>query len=210
VPVLIEDNAVVIFQGDSITDAGRNRESGEDMGRGYAFMVDAWFSCLHPQKGVRFLNRGLGGNRIGDLEARWQADCIDLRPSWVSILIGINDAARRYTGNDPTPVEVFEDRYRGILKRTYDELGARFVLLEPFVLPIPEDRVRWREDLDPKIEAVRRLAREFNAILLPLDGLFAQASARREMAFWAPDGVHPTPTGHALIARAWLQAVGAL
>ncbi|MGO4843283.1 hypothetical protein AB4144_64515, partial [Rhizobiaceae sp. 2RAB30] len=66
------------------------------------------------------------------------------------------------------------------------------------------------EDLDPKITVVRELAREFDARLVCLDGLFAQASTRAESAFWAPDGVHPSPAGHALIAKAWLQAVGAI
>jgi lysophospholipase L1-like esterase len=84
------------------------------------------------------------------------------------------------------------------------------ILLEPFVLPVPVDRVRWREDLDPKIAVVRQLAREFHAILVPLDGIFAQASAQREPAFWAGDGVHPSNAGHALIAQSWLRAVKAL
>jgi lysophospholipase L1-like esterase len=73
---------------------------------------------------------------------------------------------------------------------------------------VPEDRKQWREDLDPKIQAVRELAREFGALLVPLDGLFAQASMRAPAGFWAPDGVHPSPAGHALIAKAWLETVG--
>ena len=208
--MLIEDNAVVLFQGDSITDCGRLRENPDDLGRGYAFMTAAWFSSLHPERKVQFLNRGIGGNTVEDLKARWQEDCIALRPTWLSILVGINEAARAFTQNKPMPVEVFESTYHGILSEATEKLGSRLILMEPFVLPIPEDRVRWREDLDAKIHAVRRLAREFGAILIPLDGLFAQASARREMAFWATDGVHPTPTGHAMIARHWLKAVKAI
>jgi lysophospholipase L1-like esterase len=91
-----------------------------------------------------------------------------------------------------------------------DELGAELILCEPFVLPIAPDRERWREDLEPKIQVVRRLAREFGALLVPLDGVFAKACTRREPAFWAADGVHPSPPAHALIARAWLQTVGAI
>ena len=207
---IIEEGAVVLFQGDSITDAGRSRESDDDLGRGYAMMTAAWFSAMHPELRVRFINRGIGGNAVKDLSARWQEDCLDLKPTWVSILIGINDAARRYSRNEPVLIEDFESTYRGILAKTKDTLNARFVLLEPFVLPIPEDRIQWREDLDPKIEAVRRLACEFQAVLIPADGIFAQASARRELGFWAADGVHPSPAGHALIARAWLEAVKAL
>jgi lysophospholipase L1-like esterase len=81
------------------------------------------------------------------------------------------------------------------------------VLLEPFLLPVPEDRRAWREDLDPKINAIRDLAREFEATYVPLDGIFAAASTRREASFWLPDGVHPSPSGHALIAESWIEAV---
>ena len=206
---LIEDNAVVLFQGDSITDAGRSRENDEALGSGYPAQTAAWFSAMYPEKNVRFLNRGVGGNRVKDLCARWTADCIALKPDIVSIMIGINDTWRRYDGNDPTSSSDYEKGYREILTRTKD-LGARIIILEPYVLPVPEDRVKWREDLDPKIDAARRLAREFNAVYIPLDGIFAQAAAARDPAFWAVDGVHPTPAGHALIARSWLQAVGAI
>jgi lysophospholipase L1-like esterase len=208
VNVLLEDHATVLFQGDSITDAGRSRESDADMGRGYASMAAAWFSALYPEKNVRFLNRGISGNRARDLRARWQPDCLDLNPTWVSILIGINDTWRRYDSHDPTPVEDFEADYRAILAATRRDLHARLMLMEPFVLPNPKDRGQWREDLDPKIAVIRKLAREFEAIYVPLDGLFAAAATQREMSFWLPDGVHPTAAGHALIAQAWLRAVG--
>jgi len=207
---LIEKNAVVLFQGDSITDTGRNREDGNDLGRGYAYLASAWFSAAHPDLNVRFVNRGMGGNTVRDLRARWQADCLDLKPSWVSVMVGINDAAGRYAHNRVIPVEEFEGTYRELLTEAREASGARFVLLEPFVLPTDADRVRWREDLDPKIEAVRRLAREFDAVYVPLDGIFARASAIFEPSFWAADGVHPSPAGHALIAQAWLESVKAL
>ncbi|MFO7296306.1 MAG: SGNH/GDSL hydrolase family protein [Caldicoprobacter sp.] len=206
---LIEDGAVVLFQGDSITDCGRNRDDDHDLGYGYANMIAAWFSAVYPEKRVKFINKGISGNRVRDLVERWQRDCIDLNPSWVSILIGINDCWRRYDRNDPTPVEVFAAGYRKILTETKEKLNARIILCEPFVLPVPEDRKMWREDLDPKIQVVRELAREFGALYVPLDGIFAAAAAKREPEFWAPDGVHPSQAGHALIARAWLQTVKA-
>ncbi|MDU0199708.1 MULTISPECIES: SGNH/GDSL hydrolase family protein [Paenibacillus] len=200
---------VVLFQGDSITDAGRVRDNGNDLGRGYALMAAAQFSATYPEKQVQFLNRGISGNRVVDLQKRWDQDCLNLKPNLVSIYIGINDTWRRYDRNDPTSTESFEAGYRDLLTQTA-ETGAKLVLIEPFVLPVPEDRKQWREDLDPKITVVRELAREFDARLVCLDGLFAQASSRAESAFWAPDGVHPSPAGHALIAKAWLQAVGAI
>jgi len=156
------------------------------------------------------LNRGVSGNRVIDLQARWKEDCIDLQPSVVSILIGINDTWRHFDSGWTTGTKDYEEGYRDILTRTVESTGARLILMEPFVLPYPEDRKLWREDLDPKIHVVRELAHEFRAVLVPLDGLFAQAAARREPSFWSADGVHPTPAGHGLIARAWLDAVGTL
>ncbi|WP_163859511.1 SGNH/GDSL hydrolase family protein [Paenibacillus elgii] len=205
----IEDGAVVLFQGDSITDCGRNREAGSDLGRGYALIASALFASKYPEKQVQFINRGISGNRVKDLQQRWQEDCLDLKPTWVSIYIGINDTWRRYDRNDPTSVEAFAEGYRDLIVRTKETLDAKLILVEPFVLPVPEDRKRWREDLDPKINAVRELAREFETLYVPLDGLFAAASSKAPSAYWAPDGVHPSPAGHALIANAWLEAVQA-
>lgn len=208
--LFIEDGATVLFQGDSITDAGRDRQNGQHLGYGYAMMAASWFHALYPEKNVCFLNRGIGGNRAKDLRGRWQLDCLELKPNWVSIMIGINDTWRRYDRSDPTSVEEYEEAYRAILEDVKEKLGARLILCEPFVVPVPEDRVQWREDLDPKIAVVRKLAREFHAILVPLDGIFAQACTQQEPAFWAGDGVHPSPAGHALIAQSWLRAVRAL
>lgn len=207
---IIEDNAVVLFQGDSITDAGRSRQDLNDLGNGYAKMAAAWFGSLYPEKNVRFLNRGISGNRIPDLAERWQTDCIDLNPTLVSIMIGINDTWHGMNGTGKgIPHADYEAGYRTILSQVRDSLKARMILIEPFVLPVPEDRKTWRADLDPRIHIVRALSLEFNAVLVPMDGIFAEAASRREPAFWAGDGVHPSPAGHALIARAWLRAVRA-
>lgn len=206
---IIGDGELVLFQGDSITDCGRDRHNSASMGGGYAMIAAGLLSAGYPEKNFRFLNRGAGGDRIGNLQKRWQADCIDLKPDWVSILVGINDTWRAFDSHDPTTLETFEAGYRDILTRTRDQLSARLILCEPFVLPTPPDRMAWRADLEAKINAVRRLAMEFEAIYVPLDGIFAAAAARREPSFWLADGVHPSPAGHALIATAWLGAVGA-
>jgi acyl-CoA thioesterase-1 len=203
----IEDHAVVLFQGDSVTDADRDRSDQDDLGPGYPALVAALFTALYPSRRIRYLNRGISGHRTGDLVARWQADCLDLRPTWVSILIGVNDTWRRYDDHDPTSPETFDANYRALLEPVRDRLGARLVLLEPFILPTPRDRAAWREDLDPKIAIVRRLASEFDAVLVRTDEAFTAAARARPAEDWLPDGVHPTPAGHALIATAWLRAV---
>lgn len=205
--MLIEDQDLVLFQGDSITDAGRDRSNDDDLGFGYPMMVAAWFAASHPDQRVRFINRGVGGDRTKDLKARWDQDCLKLRPTVVSILIGINDCWRRFDQNEPTTVEEFEDNYRFLLTSLKETPVRKVILCEPFVLPTPEERRRWREDLDPKITVVRDLAREFHTILLPLDGIFSSVAAQRPPEFWASDGVHPSQAGHALIAKEWLKAM---
>lgn len=206
----IQDTSVVLFQGDSITDAGRSREDLNHLGQGYAMMAAAWFFAHHPQLDVKFINRGISGNRASDLKNRWQEDCIDLNPDLISIFIGINDCWRRYDRNDPTSKEVFESHYRYLLEEIHKKTKARVLLCEPFLLPVPEDRKLWREDLDPKIDVVRTLAREYKTLLLPLDGIMNSAAAYKTPGFWAPDGVHPSAAGHALIARKWLEITGAI
>ncbi|MEK4473941.1 SGNH/GDSL hydrolase family protein [Paenibacillus sp. FSL R7-0048] len=208
--MIFQQNDVILFQGDSITDWGRNHEDASSLGVGYAMMVAARLGHLYPEKNLTFFNRGIGGNRIVDLQGRWDKDCLDLKPTWVSIYIGINDTWRRFDSGEETTPEQFEASYRDLIERTRKSLDAKLVLIEPFVLPVPEDRRTWRQDLDPKIHIVRELAREYGAPLVPLDGLFAAASVKAEPAYWAYDGVHPTPAGHALIADAWLKTMGAI
>lgn len=206
--MIIKAGDRVLFQGDSITDTHRDRVA-DTLGTGYAYIVASLFSSLYPEKKVHFVNRGISGNQIHDLEARWDEDCLDLKPDVLSIMIGINDCWRRYSRNLHTTTESFWDSYQRLLTRTRENLkDTKLILLDPFVVPALPGQEAWREDLDPKIQVVRDLAREFGAVYVPLDGLFGAACARREPAYWAPDGVHPSPAGHGLIARAWLDAAG--
>jgi lysophospholipase L1-like esterase len=206
--MILEQNSVFLFQGDSVTDCGRNHNDINSMGDGYAYMVSAFLGAAYPELNIRYINKGVGGNRTEDLVSRWQKDCIDLKPDWVSILIGINDTWRRYDNNSPTPVYEYEKNYRTILQQTKDKTKANLIIMEPFVLPSLEDRKAWREDLDPKIQVARKLAAEFGALYVPLDGLFAAASAKGNYSFWAGDGVHPSASGHALIANALMDTLG--
>lgn len=205
--VLIQEGQTVLFQGDSITDAGRSRESDDKLGSGYAMMVSAWICAQHPEREIRFLNRGISGNRVVDLQARWKEDCLDLKPDWLSILIGVNDTWRRYDQNDPTSAEAFESGYRDLLKQVRENGETQVILCEPFLLHVSDKVSNMREDLNPKIEVVRKVAQEFDTRLLPLDKLFQEACEHRPPAFWAEDGVHPSPAGHALISQAWIEAV---
>lgn len=208
--MVIDRKCTVLFQGDSITYAGRSYEDDRNLGMGYAMMASAWFSAMHPELEVKFLNRGCSGDTTLRLKQRWQKDCIDLQPDVVSILIGINDTWRRYDSNEPTSLEEFRSNYDCMLGEIKSRLSARIIMCEPFLLASDMRKLAWREDLDPKIDAARELAREYGAVYIPFDGIFAAASTRRIPEYWAADGIHPTHAGHALMARHWLEAVNAL
>jgi len=203
--MIFQPGQKILFQGDSITDAGRVRDDPAGLGVGYAMMAASRLQALRPGLGLTFLNRGISGNRAVDLAARWREDCLDLKPDWVSILIGVNDCWRRYDCGDATTAKDFERHYREILESSRAR-GIGIIVCEPFVLPCPPDREAWREDLDPKIHVARKLAREFASLLVPFDGIFAARSVVRPPDFWAADGVHPSAAGHALMADAWIAA----
>ncbi|MEV3933683.1 SGNH/GDSL hydrolase family protein [Streptomyces sp. NPDC053728] len=207
--ISLHRSATVLFQGDSITDVGRLVEPDSPLGNGYARIAADRVRAERPDSGITFLNRGIGGDRVADLRARWREDAMDLRPDVVSVLIGVNDTWRRYDSGAVTTVRDYEDDYRAILTQVRDELDAQLILIEPFLVPVRDEQWAWREDLDPRIQTVRRLSEEFGAALLAADGLLNQAArAAGGAECIAGDGVHPTPLGHALLADAWAALAG--
>jgi acyl-CoA thioesterase-1 len=207
VTVQIEPGSTVVFIGDSITDCGRDRSAPDSLGDGYAALAAATFTAAHPGAAVRFVNRGISGNCAVDLRGRWNRDCLDLKPDVVSILIGINEVSRRFDRDDPTPSSVFEDHCHHILEEAANHT-AQLIMMEPFLLPVNEDQMRWRSEFDEKLAVVRGVARKFNATLIATSDLMAEeaASAGGPGAV-AGDGIHPTPAGHAVLAKAWLASV---
>jgi len=196
--IIFKSSSLILFQGDSITDCGRNRVNGDDLGDGYTMLISAWLSAMYPQHNLKFLNRGISAEKVRDLIKRWDEDCIALKPDWVSILVGINDALY-------TPIKQFEEEYHVIVERISKELDSGIILCEPFFLS--EDPKLHRDDLDPKIEVVHRLAKEYSTILVPLDKIFQESCSLQTPQYWAPDGVHPSLAGHALIAQTWIKCV---
>lgn len=188
----------ILLTGDSITDCGRDRDDLTHLGGGYAALVA---EALEEQ----VLNTGIGGNRVRDLQARWTDDVLAHSPAVLSIMIGINETWRRYDSDDPTSAEDYEAGYRDILTRSRDAGIERIVLIEPFLLPVTEAQWTWREDLDPKIGVVRRLAAEFSADYLATDGPLAEVAARTGAEALAHDGVHLTEAGHRFLADRWLE-----
>jgi lysophospholipase L1-like esterase len=209
VTVILHRSATVLFQGDSITDVGRLAERDSPLGNGYVRVAAERVRSARPDSGITFVNRGVSGDGISDLRARWREDALELKPDVMSVLIGVNDTWRRYDSGVVTSVRVFEDDYRAILTHVRDELDCQLILIEPFLVPVRDEQWGWREDLDPKIQAVRRLSEEFGAALLAADGLLNQAArAAGGPEHIAGDGVHPTPLGHSLLAEAWAAVAG--
>jgi len=195
----------VLFQGDSITEAGRDYAIDDNMGTGYAMMVANLFSAEYAEKKIRFLNRGVACDKLRDLKKRWQRDCLDLEPDVVSILIGINDTVGKYFWKSPTSTKSFEEDYRTILEQTHDILGAKIILLTPFMVYVAKRQLIYKIILKQKIDVVKKLSKEFKTLLVPLDKVFEEATAKRESTYWSADGVHPTVMGHSLIAQCWLK-----
>ncbi|MFF4243335.1 SGNH/GDSL hydrolase family protein [Streptomyces sp. NPDC001822] len=207
--ISLHGSAVVLFQGDSITDVGRLAEPGDTLGRGYVRTAADLVRSARPDDGITFLNRGVAGDRVSDLRARWREDATDLEPDVVSVLIGVNDTWRRYDSGEISTHQAFEDDYRAVLTQVRERPDTQLVLIEPFLIPVREEQWAWRGDLDPRIQTVRRLAEEFDASLLAADGLLNQAArAAGGPEHIAGDGVHPTPLGHALLAEAWVALAG--
>jgi lysophospholipase L1-like esterase len=156
---------------------------------------------------LRISNRGIGGNTSADLVLRWQQDCLDLKPTMISILIGINDTWQNFDQGTSTDIAAFEQNYRSILDRSVATINASLVLCEPFLLPLSDEQKLWHVDLNPKRRLIRGLANEYNAHFVPLQKAFQSAAAAGSPEMYASDGVHPTERGHELIAETWIMAV---
>ncbi|MFN2572122.1 MAG: SGNH/GDSL hydrolase family protein [Gemmatimonadales bacterium] len=203
---------VVLFQGDSITDAGRNRDSTEPnsagaLGNGYPLLVASAVLAARPKGALRFYNRGISGNKVPDLQQRWTRDTLDLKPDVLSILIGVNDfwhtLDHGYTGT----VRDYEDQYTALVEQTRHALpGLRLIVLEPFVLRTGAVTARWFPEFDERRAAAARVAARARVTFVPLQSVFNQRAGLAPPEYWAADGVHPTPAGHAVIAEQWRHA----
>lgn len=196
----------ILFQGDSITDAGRNREDPHDLGEGYPKYAAAYIQSAYPRGNFEFLNLGISGNQTLDLVNRLQSDFVDVQPDMVSILIGINDVWHHAEDKSWISHDTFEARYRTVLAALKTQTRAKIVMLEPFLIPV-EDKLFFREDLDPKIQIIRKLSREFADLYIPTDGLLASAFVNTEPLEFAADGVHPTSKGADFIGRLYADFV---
>jgi lysophospholipase L1-like esterase len=194
----------LLFAGDSITDSSRDRTDPASLGKGYVQRI-----ADRLGDGPVVLNKGLNGNRIYDLEARWTTDVLAERPTVLTVKIGINDTWRTFDRGLPSPVEKFRAAYRRLLASARQHLPAELYVITPFLLPVEPEQHEWLDDLAPRIEVAIEVATEFGARLVRADLFMPRAAEEHGAATLAPDGVHPSPLGHRLLAEAWLATAGA-
>ncbi len=195
----------ILFQGDSVTDAGRDRSHPNDMGDGYPRYASAMLRDAFPDADFEFINLGISGNRTEDLVSRLESDFIDVRPDIVSILIGINDVWHHYSNNIETTDEQFEDRYRSVLEAIKTRTNAKIMMMEPFLIGTPchED---MPGELTRKQAIIRELADTYADIFVPLDEIL-HTEVKVPLTEYSTDGVHPTPDGACYIGEVYLRAI---
>jgi lysophospholipase L1-like esterase len=210
----IDARSRVLFIGDSITDCGRARPVGEAahdrLGTGYVNQVNALLFSTYPERPMRVLNTGTSGDTVVKLTARWQTDVLDLKPDWLSIMIGTNDVWRQFDRplhvEDAVQPDVFERTYDDLLTRTRPLLKGLVLMTPFFIEPLAGDPMRARMDAYGAI--VRRLATRHGAAFVDVQAAFDRHLRHNHSSTLAWDRIHPTPAGHMIIARAFLDAVG--
>ena len=201
----------ILFQGDSITDAGRDKRNYFNMGKGYPKYASALIREAHPDTDFEFINLGIGGNRTDQLFDRLYKDAIALDPDVISILIGINDIWHRY-GNEriATTDAQLELNYRTILEEIKAKTNAKIMIISPYILDC-EGKDEMREDLKTVLPIIRRLADEYADAYLPLDEYFDEAmKTMPEPMYYSGDGVHPNDNGARFIGKLYAETVEAI
>jgi lysophospholipase L1-like esterase len=204
---------VLLFQGDSITDVGRDRERLEPndaraFGRGYPLLIGSRLLDERAGDDLKIYNRGISGNKVPDLDARWQKDCLDLKPDVLSILIGVNDIWHKLNGRYDGTVETYEKGFAALLERTKKALpNVRLVVCQPFVMRCGAVNDSWFPEFDQRKAAAERVAKKAGATWVPFQDMFDQAVKRAAPEHWAADGVHPSMAGHDLMAKTWMDVV---
>jgi len=211
---IIKKDSIILFQGDSITDAGRNKgiegnaNDSAALGRGYVYLIAAQLLADQPGDGLKIYNRGISGNKVFQLADRWDKDCLGLKPDVLSILIGVNDIWHALNGKYDGTVKKYADDYRALLTRTRRELpNLKLVICEPFVLRCGAVDDKWFPEFDRYRATAKKMSKEFNTLFVPFQSMFDKASKQAPSAHWAADGVHPTMAGASLMAQTWLKTV---
>ena len=209
----LAENDVILFQGDSITDTGRDRKTTDPnnqngLGGGYAFLAASDLLHNNPAKNLQIFNRGVGGNKVYQLAESWDKDALDLKPDVLSILVGVNDYWHTLSFGYKATIDTYRKDYRALLLRTKDQLpDVKLIIGEPFAIIGTAVTEAWFPAFNEYRVVARELASEFNAAFVPYQSVFDRALKVAPGSYWCPDGVHPSVAGAALMAEAWLKTV---
>ena len=211
--ITLNPHSVILFQGDSITDAGRSRRAigpndWDGLGTGYPRLIADHLLAEHPDHYLQIYNRGVSGDRIRDLAQRWQNDSLRLFPNIISLLIGVNDTWNYlYMGMGSDPKD-YQGVYRKLLQDSRQfQPDTQFILCEPFVLITGEVSEEWLNDINERQEIIRELAREYSGVAVPFQSALDKAAEDISPHKLLEDGVHPTDLGHHVLADCWIEAV---
>lgn len=212
----LKKDGVVLFQGDSITDAGRNYSSNrcngmDQLGQGYVLFTGAQLLERCAADNLKLYNRGVSGNKVFQLRERWEIDCLAFQPDVLSILIGVNDYWHTLGGGYKGTIDTYTNDLSALLKYTKEKLpNVQLVIGEPFIVEGGSaiDPAKWLPMFNDYRKSAKGLATEFNAVFVPYQSVFDKALKVAPASYWAADGVHPDLPGRQLMANAWMEATG--
>lgn len=198
----------IMFQGDSITDGGRYKDQPTNLGAGYPCLVSSKLGRAYPEQ-YNFVNRAISGNKVTDLIGRWKRDCLNMKPDYLTILVGVNDVWHELVYHDGTDTGTFKKVYDILLENTRKALpDTEIVLMEPYVLEDAMEesqREVFKNDVAAKRQAVRELAEKYGLATIPLQDILNEALKEAPATYWTVEGVHPTWAGHQIICDAWVE-----
>jgi lysophospholipase L1-like esterase len=204
----------ILFQGDSITDSGRNKEdmnfnSPRHLGSGYPFLAAASLLRKYASLNLKIYNKGISGNKVFQLAERWDKDCLEIKPDILSILIGVNDIWHKLNGRYDGTVEIYRKDYIALLERTKTTLpNVKIIICEPFAVNgVKAVDEKWYPEFYDYQKAARDIAAQFGAVFIPYQSIFEKAQKLAPGSYWTDDGVHPTLAGAQLMAEAWLSII---
>ncbi|MEI8089240.1 MAG: SGNH/GDSL hydrolase family protein [Opitutaceae bacterium] len=216
--MLIRDRSTLLFIGDSITDCGRDATGNPTpwnlntgLGRGYVEHVASHFGAVHPESNIRVINRGISGDTVRDLAARWSTDVIAAKPDWLSIMIGINDVWRQFdqplVPEAHVPLELYERTLARLVRNTRPKVSGLILMTPYFIEPNRADPMR--RCMDEYGAIVKKIARRHKACCVDTQAAFDTVLVHTHPMTLAWDRIHPNSTGHTILARAFLSAIGA-
>ncbi len=210
----LKSNDTILFQGDSITDAGRRRDDSSinnpgALGSGYAMLAGASLLEKYASLDLKIFNRGISGNKVFQLAERWDNDCLQIKPDILSILIGVNDIWHKLNGEYNGTAEIYRNDYIALLEKTKKALpDVKLIICEPFAVSgVKAVDDKWYPEFYDYQRAAREIADLFDATFIPYQEIYEKAQSEAPGIYWTGDGVHPTLAGAQLMAQAWIYAV---